>query len=60
MGIPALEAGLFVNFLIFGYLYVFRYSCKGKGREGKGREKGREKEREKGREKGRMFRMFRM
>ena len=49
MGLPALEDGLFANLLIFYYLYVFRYFCKGKGRE-KEREKGREKGRGKGRE----------
>ena len=35
MGIPALEDGLLANLLIFDYLYVFLYFCKGKGREGK-------------------------
>ena len=44
LGIPALEDGLFANLLIFDYLYVFRYFCKGKGRE-KEREEGRGKER---------------
>ena len=41
MAIPALEDGLFKNLLILYYLYVLRYLCKGKGREGEGR-RGRE------------------
>ena len=39
MGIPALEDGLFANLLIFDCVYVFRYFCKGNGREGKREEK---------------------
>ena len=38
MGIPALEDELFANLLTFDYLQVFRYFCKGKGKE-KGRER---------------------
>ena len=38
LGIPALEDGLFANFLIFDYLYyIFVF---GKGSEGKGKGKG--------------------
>ena len=44
MGIPALEDGRFANLLIFDYLQMYRYFCKGKGRE-TGREKERERER---------------
>ena len=40
MGTPALEDGLFANLLIFNDLYVFRYFCKGKVKEGKGKGKG--------------------
>ena len=47
-GIQALEDRFFANLLIFDYLYVFCYFCKGKGSEGKGREKGMEKGRENG------------
>ena len=44
LGIPALkDERFFANLLIFGYLQVFLYFCKGKGREGKGREKGKGK-----------------
>ena len=50
LGIPALEDGLFANLLIFDYVHVFRYFCKGEGREGKGMEKGREKGRGKKRQ----------
>ena len=35
LGISPLEDGSFANLLIFNYLYVFRYFCKGKGRERK-------------------------
>ena len=42
LGIPALEDGLFAILLMFDDLYMFRYFCKGTGRE-KGREKGRGK-----------------
>ena len=52
MGTQALEDGLFAKLLILDYLYVFRYFCVGKGKEGKGR-KGKGKGKEKGREKGR-------
>ena len=48
IGIPALEDGLFANLLIFDDLYVFRYFCKGTGREGKGKEKGKGKGKGKG------------
>ena len=46
MGIPALEDELFANWLIFDYLYVFRYLCKGKGRERKrkGKREGKREE----------------
>ena len=53
MGVPALEDGLFANLFMFDYLWVFRYFCKGKRREWKGREKEREKGRDKGKGKGR-------